>query len=407
MEKESFWQKIKNSFRRIGGIFTGSAISWMRSGPAVFFTFIYPVIMILLFGYIFGSSGTEENFYTVYYYNEDLEISTNVTNFAQNLIDKLNSESTVQLRSSFESNEFNKTLALYNSASLNETIASYWMKLDQIPYMIYIPQGWSEAVNESITNTTIVAANIEYYYDPSYTSSFEVQSAISNVLLEMNIDLYSIPTAVIVDIGAIPGKEELSYIDFYVPGIIMVTISTSGMMGLVSTITVQKQSGLIYKLSATTINKWEWALAQEFWQVATSIAISILTVLTGWIAFDFSFSTLHWLHIPILIFGSMTFAGLALIISRFVKRPEAAMAATMSFVFPQMFLAGAVFPSFLLPDFMQIIAKFFPLYYISEAMRSVMLESTFNNVWMPLGVTIAMGIVFFVVGTLITVWRKE
>jgi ABC-2 type transport system permease protein len=179
------------------------------------------------------------------------------------------------------------------------------------------------------------------------------------------------------------------------------------MIGLVSTITVKKQTGFIYKISATPIKKWEWALAQELWQVATSIAISILTVLTGWLAFDFSFATLHWLHIPILIFGSMTFAGLALIISRFVKRPEAAVAATMSYVFPQMFLAGAVFPAFLLPNFMQIIAKFFPLYYISESMRAVMLESTFNNVWMPLGVTIAMGIVFFIVGTLVTVWRKE
>jgi len=210
-----------------------------------------------------------------------------------------------------------------------------------------------------------------------------------------------------IEIATTPEREGLDYIDFYVPGIIMVTISTSGMMGLVSISTSERLSGYTFKLAATPIKKWEWATGHLLWQAIMGIIVAILTILTGWIAFDFNMKTIHPMIIPILIFGSMTFGGLALIIARFVKRPEAAMAATMSFVFPQMFLAGALFPLESLPNYMQIIAQAFPLYYISKALRSIMLESTFNNVWMPFGVTIAMGIVFFVIGSIITVWRKE
>jgi ABC-2 type transport system permease protein len=102
----------------------------------------------------------------------------------------------------------------------------------------------------------------------------------------------------------------------------------------------------------------------------------------------------------------MIFAGLALIISRFIKRPEAAMAATFSFVFPQMFLSGAIMPLDIMPDFMQTIAQIFPLYYIGQAFNASMLESTFNQMWLPFGITVAMGVAFFLIGSIITIWRK-
>lgn len=402
MKENTFWQKVVQSLRRMGGVVSGTGLSWIRSGPALFFTFIYPVVMILLFGYIFGAAPSE-SYYDLYYYNEDIYAVDNQIysyNPASTLLNNMG------LNNETLSDKLNLRL-VESDANLTEISPVNWTKSNDIPYLIIIPSGWSAAVNESKINATAPKANIEYYYDPSYTSSFEVQSIISNVLQEMNLDEFGIPILIEINTQTTPGRDELNYIDFYVPGIIMVTISTSGIMGMVATITENIQTGLIFKLSATPLKKWEWALAQEIWQVIMSFIVAFLTVLTGWIAFDFNMKTIHPLMIPILIFGSMTFAGIALIIARFVKRPEAAMAATMSFVFPQMFLSGAIFPAEILPNAMQIVAKFFPLYYVSESMRAVMLESTFHNVWMPFGVTIAMGVVFFVIGVLITVWRKE
>ncbi len=402
MKDGTLWSKMFQSFRRIGSIISGTGLSWIRSGPALFFTFIYPIVMILLFGYIFGAAPSE-SYYNLYYYNEDTyDIDDQLFSYnpAQILLENLG------LNNDSISDELNLRL-IKSNANLTELSPVDWAKTNDVPYLIIIPSGWSAAVNESKINATAPKANIEYYFDPSYTSSFEVQSIISQVLQEMNLKEFGIPVLIEINTESTPEREELNYIDFYVPGIIMVTISTSGMMGMVAAVTENRQTGLIFKLSATPIRKWEWALAQELWQVIMSFIVAILTVLTGWIAFDFNLKTIHPLMIPILIFGSMTFAGLALIIARFVKRPEAAMAATMSFVFPQMFLSGAIFPAEILPNAMQIVAKFFPLYYVSESMRAVMLEATFHNVWVPFSVTIAMGIVFFTIGVIIAIWRKE
>ncbi len=400
-EQETFTKKIYLSLRRIYGQTVSTAIRWVRSGPALFFTFIYPIIMILLFGYIFGA--TDDSLYTLNYLNEDVyQVGDNTYAFnpANQILQNLG------LNNDTLAESLNLKLV---QASIETSSITYndWMKNNDIPYLLVIPSGWSAAVNESKVNATAPQALIEYYYDPSYTSSSIVQSIIDNVLQEMNIAEFSIPTVVDVVASTTPNREGLTYIDFIVPGMIMVTISTSSMMGMVSMVTEDRQSGKIDKYSASPLKKWEWALSHGLWHTCTSFAISILSVLTGWIVFGFQLSTIHPLMIGVLIFGSMTFTGLALVISRFVKKTEAAMAATMSFVFPQMFLSGAILPAEIMPDFMQTIAKIFPLYYVSEAMRNMMLESTFHLAWVPLGITIGMGVVFFTVGSIITDWRKE
>ncbi len=402
MIKETIGKKIRNSTRRIGGMFTSTALDWIRSGPALFFTFIYPIVMILLFGYIFGAA-PDDSMYALYYLNEDtyqVDDQIHSYNPAQQMLENLG------LDNETLSDELNLRLI---DANFSRALISpeNWARENNIPYLLVIPSGWSAAVNESKINATAPKANDEFYYDPSYTSYFEIQSIVDGVLQELNLNEFGIPTLIAIETITTPERQSLDYIDFYVPGIIMVTISTSGMMGLVSITTSYRITGFIFKLASTPLKKWEWATSHLLWQAVMGLIVAILTVLTGWIAFGFNMATIHPLMIPILIFGSMTFGGLGLIIARFVKRPEAAMAATMTFVFPQMFLSGALFPPESLPEYLQIIAKFFPLYYISESMRSVMLESTFNNVWIPFGVTIAMGIVFFVIGSMITVWRKD
>ena len=398
----SFFEKIFLSSKRIYAITSSTALDWVRSGPALFFTFIYPIIMILLFGYIFGAA-PDDSLYTLPYYNEDIYYigdQPHSFNPASQLLFELG------VKNESIAKELNLNLVEVNLSGI-ETSYSTWMKDRDLPYLLIIPSGWSEAVNESKVNSSAPIANIEYYYDPSFTSSFEVQSIIDNVLQEMDLEEFGITITIQIDTQATPSREGLDYIDFYVPGMIMVTISTSGMMGMVAIITEQKQSGLLYKISSSPIKKWEWAIGQQLWQAIMGLLVSILTILTGWIAFGFNMSTLHPLMILVVIFGSMTFAGIALILGRFIKRPEAAMAATMSIVFPQMFLSGAIMPEEVLPHYMQIIAKIFPLYYIGEAMRNMMLDSTFHQAWVPFGITIAMGLVFFIIGSLLTNWRKE
>ena len=59
-------------------------------------------------------------------------------------------------------------------------------------------------------------------------------------------------------------------------------------------------------------------------------------------------------------------------ITSFAKDQETAQMMMTTLMFPMMFLSGVLFPIQQMPWFMQIIARFLPLTYASDALRKVM-----------------------------------
>jgi ABC-2 type transport system permease protein len=402
IEKLSLQDKAKNSLKRIGSLVIGSGLDWMRSPAAVFFTFIFPIIMIILMGFIFG--GVVDPTYNVYYANEDVFRAADGSLETYHPADEF--EEMLGFKNTTREQELGINLV---KVGFNSSIhdAGDWTKAQDYPLLLVIPKGWSSLANASLLNPLAPTANVSYYYDPSYTNALTIRQIIDSVLKEMNADKFGITSLITMEISATPGRQGLEGIDFYVPGLILVTMSTAGMMGIVSTIAVQKQNGFMNRLANTLTKKWEWALATELWQIIISFMITIISVLTGWIVFGFHLSMLHPLMIPVLIFGSLTFAGMGLIIARFIKRPEAAAAGTMVIVFPMMFLSNTIMPIELFPNYLVVISQFMPLYYASEAMKAVMLPSTFGQFGYYFGILTAMGLIFFIVGSLITNFKKD
>ncbi len=402
-EKLPFSKKIFYSLRRIGSIYIGTAADWMRSKEALFFTFIFPVIMIILMGSIFGGGSTTTQF-DVYYVNEDIYQAADGSMVSYNPTNEL--LESMGLNNDSLASELNIRLVkvAYNS-TLHD--ASDWTGANDYSNLMVIPKGWSEAANLTETDPNAPKANISFYYDPSYSSALTIMQILTDILHDMNAEKFGLVSHIDVEVETTPNREGLDGIDFYVPGMIMVTLCTSGILGVVSNVTSQRSTGFLYKLSATPVKKWEWAFAIELWQITIGFGISLVSILTGWLVYGFNLSMLHPLMILPVIFGSMAFAGMALIISRFVKRPEAAAAAAMMIVFPMMFLSNSIMPVSMMPNFLAKVAQFIPLYYANEAMKSLMLESTMSNFGYYFGILVVIGIGFFVIGTLIMDWKKE
>ncbi len=96
-----------------------------------------------------------------------------------------------------------------------------------------------------------------------------------------------------------------------------------------------------------------------------------------------------------------------MLITRFVKEAQSAEAAANAFMFPMMFLAGSFFPLEMMPDFLRQIAKFLPLYYVNEGLRSSMITLNFNQAWFYAAVIGVFGIVVFILGVFLTPWKEE
>jgi ABC-2 type transport system permease protein len=101
------------------------------------------------------------------------------------------------------------------------------------------------------------------------------------------------------------------------------------------------------------------------------------------------------------------FTGLAMLVTRFVNEASSASVAGNLITFPMMFLSGSFFQVEAMPDFLQIVAKILPLYYVNEGLREAMI---FNDTAaaIPHAIVISVfAIIVFVAGVFLTTWKQD
>jgi ABC-2 type transport system permease protein len=112
--------------------------------------------------------------------------------------------------------------------------------------------------------------------------------------------------------------------------------------------------------------------------------------------------------LPIMVILSVFgFAGLAMMVTGLVKDAQTAAAVANVIMFPMMFLAGTFFPVEQMPDFLQIIAKIMPLYYVNEGLREGMIFNDLVAAGPHILVVTVFGIIVFVLGVLLTRWKHD
>jgi ABC-2 type transport system permease protein len=72
-----------------------------------------------------------------------------------------------------------------------------------------------------------------------------------------------------------------------------------------------------------------------------------------------------------------------------------------------MFLSGTFFPLEMMPEFLREIAKVLPLTYLSEGLRDSMVYGNASSALYNTVIVLVVGIVFIVIGSLITNWRED
>jgi ABC-2 type transport system permease protein len=109
----------------------------------------------------------------------------------------------------------------------------------------------------------------------------------------------------------------------------------------------------------------------------------------------------------IIIATSFMFSGLGMLVGRFVRDPETADMAGGAITFPMMFLAGTFFPLDQMPETLQIIAQFLPLYYVNEALRNAVIYNDIDKTLFFMGFVIAFAVIFFTLGIVFTKWKED
>jgi ABC-2 type transport system permease protein len=180
--------------------------------------------------------------------------------------------------------------------------------------------------------------------------------------------------------------ENFSYIQFVVPGLILMGIINNAFANTSSSFFVSKFLGYINDFLVTPLTPWHYLLAHTLAAVARALVVGSVVLLVSTF-----FTSLPWAHplhaIAIALVSAVLFALLGLIAAIYAKSFDSLAVFTNFLLMPLIYLGGLFYPVSLLPAPWNMVSMFNPLYYLIEGFRHAILGSGEISFAMSFGIS--------------------
>jgi ABC-type multidrug transport system permease subunit len=178
-----------------------------------------------------------------------------------------------------------------------------------------------------------------------------------------------------ISLREVPMHEKGSrYIDFLLPGILGLNLMGTGIWGIGFGIVNARLKKTLKLMTATPMRKSEYLLAQIFSRFVFLVLEIAVILLFGVLAFGVPIRGSLALLLLTALLGSLSFAGLGLLVAARAQTLEAA-SGLMNFVMvPMWLLSGVFFSAERFPKAAQPLIQALPLTALNDALRAVMLE---------------------------------
>ncbi len=200
--------------------------------------------------------------------------------------------------------------------------------------------------------------------------------------------------------------QSLKTIQFVTPGLLGWAIATGATFGAALTLVTWRQKKILRRLRLAPVRTATVVGAR----VGVSMAVALIqTAIFIGIArtpyFGLQLSAWWWLSVPLVLAGTLAFLSIGLLVGAFAKTPESASAAVNLIVLPMGFLSGAFFPLDNAPGWLQAVSKVLPLRYLVDGMKNVMVRGDGPaSIMAPIGLLLAFALLLSLLATRLFRW---
>ncbi|MGD2251154.1 MAG: ABC transporter permease [Candidatus Methanofastidiosia archaeon] len=416
--------------RAVYATFVALLKSWMRSKIGIFFSFLFPVMLLIIFTTVFGGGGDTQ--YVLFVQNFDTDKGV-PTELSQGFVDALEKTEMFDMRNldpdtdidqymeenpsfsymyrilripqGFEEHAMNKSITVRMQVTvdtlsfLRNEYAQYLKEdeLKQIERGITTITGMKEGIPQETPELVLLT-------DKGDTAALGVVSIIQGVTNAFSNGLTGSEQVIAVQAGLLEQKE-LKVVDYYIPGFIAAFIMTNGIIAGTSTISEYRRDGQVKRLAATPLPKLSWIVANILQQTVLAFALTGVMLGLGWVLFGVR--AVPDVYALLLIFvGAVAFCSVGMVLGGVIKDVEAASGAGNAIAFPMMFLSGAFVPLEIMPDYMRSIAKLLPLHYFHDGLRKILIYQKPGESVTAFLVLGAFAVVFIGVALKVTKWKE-
>lgn len=346
-----------------------------REKIALFWMFLYPLILMLLLGAIFGRSGQ--------------------ANITIGLIDLDKTPVTQGVVTALES------IKAFNVVK-DETETELKSRLmdGRVNAILILEQGFLSDITQG------KPAKATIYVDRSSPTVADITySAVSQVLGEITKQMAGMPELITLTEKSVTSTE-LKYVDFIVPGILAMTLMTAGLLGLNLEFVNYREKGILRRIKVSPVPLSRFLGAELVAALVMAIVQAVVLIGVGKLVFKITIKGNPLYTALLVIIGAASFLALGFLIACIAKSLKTAQMASSAIAFPMMFLSGVFFPLSILPGFLVVVAKLLPLYYLGDALREVMIKGKgIGAIWLDLAVLIGMGLVCFIISIKLFRWE--
>jgi ABC-2 type transport system permease protein len=240
-----------------------------------------------------------------------------------------------------------------------------------------------------------------YHLDPTRAESRLARRTVDDLLQRAagRADAFAAHEAPIDAIGS-------RYIDWLLPGLLGMNIMSTGLWGLAFSIVQARTRKLLKRLIASPMRRRDYLLAQLFGRlVFLWIEVGAL-LLFGHFAFGVPLRGSIWLLAGSCLVGAVAFGGLGLLVASRARTVEAVSGLLNLVMLPMWVLSGVFFSASNFPAAMQPVIQALPLTALNDALRAVMLEGAGLSAVSPeLALLVAWGLAGFGLALRIFRWR--
>jgi len=365
-----------------------------RHKPRLISLFMFPIIMIVLFGY--GMGGTINNIPVVVVDQSqgpltDATLSAIKGNSLYDVKD-ITSDPTKGLQDVQNGMVKAAIILPTNYDNLNTTSQKSIVvdvdSSDQMAAGVIIPatEGIFNGINQQIAvqklqanSTSAVGVTTN---EVSGSSGNPFQSILNTIDLQIN-RLYG----------------NISYLDFLVPAIIGMTVLFGCVFGMGEIVAGERERGELARLFMTPTSVTTVLGGKIISKLVQETGRGIILIIAAIVLFGIIINGSIVLTVLVLILGALCFIGFGIMISARVSSQEDFMQSVMPITMPMMFVSGVFYPIETMPWIFQKIAYILPLTYVNDALRAVMLKGVgIGGIWIDVVVLIGFTVLFFALG---------
>ncbi|HEY6736330.1 MAG TPA: ABC transporter permease [Candidatus Saccharimonadia bacterium] len=330
----------RRSIVALRGLTIASLKMYFRNRTALFFSLFFPVMFIVVFGFIFK--------------NSNATFKVDVTNQAQSAL----------------ATQFTEALGKIDVLKV-KTVATDQASTDlnkgDTDLTLTIPAGFGTSGPQGVAAAPIIA-----HYNAARPGNGQAAAQIvSQLANNLNNAITKAPQIVTVAATGVKTKN-LSYIDFLLPGMVGLSIMQLGIFSVAFGFISYKTTGMLRRLQATPVHPGNFLAAQGSTRLIMTVVQTIILVAIGMLMFNFHLSPVSWPAFLVLaLLGSVVFMAFGFAIAGWAKDENQAAPVAQVIQFPMMFLSGTFFPRDSFPPLLERLTGFLPLTYLADGLRHV------------------------------------